>query len=404
MYISLGDGGSGGDPQGNGQNKTTLLGKILRINIDDPSGGNNYSIPVTNPFYGNGSGYREEIYAYGLRNPWKFSFDFPSNRLWAGDVGQGMYEEADIIENGKNYGWVNTEGFHCYPDTTICDTTGYGFTRPIWEYPHSLGSSITGGYVYRGALLPDLYGKYIYADYGSGRMWALTYDGINPATNFQVLDSTFLISSFGVDQNKDIYICRYSSTQGRIYKLVDVGTAVLNLKASIEGFYNLSTDRLNMQDTVRVYLRQRVAPFNIVDSSKTVLDSLTFSGLCFFKNAPTGKYYIQLKHRNSIQVWSRTGGDSLKKGSVVSYDFTTDSTKTYGNNSILLGSKYSIYSGDIDASNTINLHDVIKVNNDELNFLTGYQTSDVTGNLIVDFNDLLIVANNSSKFISLIRP
>jgi hypothetical protein len=321
--------------------------------------------------------------------------------MWAGDVGQNAYEEVDIIESGKNYGWNKMEGFQCYG---TCDTTGRGFTRPIWDYGRTQGYSVTGGYVYRGSQMPDLYGKYIYGDYGTGKIWSLAYDGINPATNIQLLDSTFSISSFGVDQNKNIYICRYSSTLGGIYKIVDIGIAALNLKASIEGFYNLSVDRLNIRDTVSVYLRQDISPFNMVDSARTVLDSLTFSGSCIFRNAPTGKYYIQLKHRNALEVWSRSGGDSIIKGNVVSYDFTTDSTKTYGNNAVLIGSKYNIFSGDVNRSGTIDLNDIIQVYNDQASFLTGYVTSDVTGNRIVDLNDLVIVSNNSSKFITLRRP
>ncbi|MEO8664227.1 MAG: PQQ-dependent sugar dehydrogenase [Ignavibacteria bacterium] len=404
LYISFGDGGLGGDPQGNGQNRATLLGKILRINIDSASGGKRYSIPVTNPYYGNLSGFKEEIYAYGLRNTWKYSFDPPTNRLWAGDVGQGLFEEVDLIESGKNYGWNKMEGFHCYPDTNSCDTTGKGITRPLWEYPHTMGNSVTGGYVYRGVQMPGLFGKYIYADYGAGTLWAVTYDGINPTTNALVLDTSFSISSFGVDQNRDMYVCRYSSSAGRIYKIVDIGKAALNVKASIEGFYNIAADRLNISDTIRAYLRQNVSPFNVVDSAKTILDSLTFSGVCNFTNAPTGKYYIQLKHRNALEVWSRAGGDSIKKGSVITYDFTSAPSQTYGSNSILLGSKYNIYSGDVNTGGTIDLNDILPVFNDQTNFLTGYIPTDLTGNGAVNLDDLVIVSNNSTKFIVLVRP
>jgi len=401
LYISFGDGGSGGDPFGNGQNRSTLLGKILRINIDSAGGGKQYSIPVTNPYYGNGSGYKEEIFSYGLRNVWKFSFDLPTGRLWAGDVGQGQYEEIDIIESAKNYGWNKMEGFHCYG---TCDTTGKGFTRPVYEYSHSLGLAITGGYVYRGSLLPGLTGKYIYADYSFGTVWALTYDGINPTTNLLLQDTNFAISSFGVDQNNEIYACRYSTSNGRIYKLVNTTNAALILKASIEGFYNQGLDRLSIRDTVGVYLRQTISPFALVDSAKTVIDSLSFSGVCFFNNAATGKYYLQLKHRNGLETWSRSGGDSIKKGNSVSYDFTSGSSQAFGNNEILVGSKYCIYSGDVFQDGSVELTDLLLTYNGASEFLSGYVVYDVNGDYLVDLNDILTVYNNSSSFVSIVRP
>ncbi len=401
FYISFGDGGSGGDPLGNGQNRATLLGKILRINIDSAGGGKQYSIPVTNPYYGNGSGYKEEIYSYGLRNVWKFSFDQPTGRLWAGDVGQGQYEEIDIIESAKNYGWNKMEGFHCYG---TCDTTGKGFTRPVYEYSHSLGLAITGGYVYRGSLLPGLTGKYIYADYSFGSVWALTYDGINPTTNVLLQDTNFAISSFGVDENNEIYACRYSSTTGRIYKIVNTTTSALVLKASIEGFYDQGSDRLNIRDTVKAYLRQISSPFALVDSAKTVIDSLNFSGVCFFNNAATGKYYIQLKHRNGLETWSRAGGDSIKRGNSVSYDFTSAGSQAYGNNQVLIGSKYCIYSGDVFQDGSVELTDLLLTYNSASEFLSGYVVYDVNGDYLVDLNDILTVYNNSSSFVSVVRP
>lgn len=213
LYITTGDGGSGGDPQGNGQNRQTLLGSILRIDVNSTAPGLNYSIPPTNPFVGNTQGYREEIYAWGVRNPWRMSFDPVTGWLWAADVGQNAYEEIDIIENGKNYGWNIMEGNHCYNPPTGCDTAG--LTLPVWEYSHNLGNSVTGGYVYRGPGVPDLVGKYIYADFGSGRIWALAYDGVNPAVNNQLIDTSLLIASFGVDQNQELYICAFD---GKIYR------------------------------------------------------------------------------------------------------------------------------------------------------------------------------------------
>lgn len=214
LYITAGDGGQGGDPLNSGQDRTTLLGAILRIDIDQTAGSLNYAIPTDNPFAGNTQGYREEIYAYGLRNPWRMSFDPVTGWLWVGDVGQNLYEEIDVIESGKNYGWNIMEATHCYPPGSSCDTTG--LTLPVWEYSHSLGVSVTGGYVYRGPSLPGLTGKYIYADFGSGRIWALSYDGSAPAQNELLIDTQLNIASFGVDQNNELYICAFD---GKIYRL-----------------------------------------------------------------------------------------------------------------------------------------------------------------------------------------
>lgn len=403
LYLSFGDGGGDGDPTNQAQNKFSFLGKILRINVDSAAPGMNYSIPASNPFYG--TGFRQEIFAYGFRNVWKFSYDFPSNRIWAGDVGQDMFEEIDLVESGKNYGWKKVEGFHCYPDSNVCDTTGMGFTKPIVEYRHNVqGNSVTGGYVYRGSLHPGLYGKYIYGDYIYGTIWALDYDGINPAVVTQVLDSNILIASFGVDENNELYMCRYSAAAGRIYKIVNFGMSTLSLKYSIEGFYNEETNRLSMTDTVRVYLRQNTAPYAVVDSALTRIDSLNFTGLCFFNNAPNGKYYIQVRHRNALETWSRAGGDSIKTATVNEYDFTTGAAKTFGNNSMLKGSKYCSYSGDVIEYGAINLTDMVKVYNDAVVFSSGYPVSDLTGSGIVDLADIVIVYNNSVNFVHVVTP
>ena len=217
LYIGLGDGGSAGDPQGNGQNRATLLGKILRIDIDSSSQSLNYGIPSDNPFVGNTEGFREEIYAYGLRNPWRFSFDSATGRLWVADVGQDRMEETDIVEKGKNYGWNIMEGTLCYSPSQGCNQTG--LELPVWEYGHDLGISITGGFVYHGSELPELRDAYIYGDFGSGRIWALQYDGVNAPVNKELMDSNLSIASFGIDPQNELYICGYN---GKIYKLITV--------------------------------------------------------------------------------------------------------------------------------------------------------------------------------------
>jgi glucose/arabinose dehydrogenase len=220
LYASFGDGGSGGDPQNRAQNLDSLFGKILRIDVDHEANGLHYAIPSDNPFASNSGTTRKEIYAYGLRNTWKFSFDRTSGRLWAGDVGQNVYEEVDTISKGGNYGWRIMEGFHCYPPGIFnCDSSG--LIPPLWEYPHQDGDvSITGGYVYRGNSIPSLKGKYIYGDYGSGRVWALTYEGVSPATTKLLIDRAtpaLNLSTFGEDQNKEIYFISFP--QAKLYRL-----------------------------------------------------------------------------------------------------------------------------------------------------------------------------------------
>ena len=214
LYIAAGDGGSGGDPQNNGQSITTFLGKILRIDVDNPQPPLNYGIPTTNPFIDSSNvNIKKEIYAWGLRNPWRFSFDFTTGWLWASDVGQGNWEEVDIIENGGNYGWRCYEGNHTY-NTSGCNGV---YESPIWEYSHSLGFSITGGYVYRGQNVPELTGKYIVGDYVSARVWAIDYDGVNPATSTQITTAPGSIPSFGQDENKELYLISFN---GKIYRFV----------------------------------------------------------------------------------------------------------------------------------------------------------------------------------------
>jgi glucose/arabinose dehydrogenase len=211
LYIATGDGGSGGDPQNNSQTITNLLGKILRIDVDNLDPGLNYSIPGSNPFIDSTGSVRKEIYAWGLRNPWRCSFDPVTGWLWAADVGQSAREEIDIITNGGNYGW------RCYEGNLAYDTGGClppeNYIFPVWDYPHTVGYSVTGGYVYRGPNQPGLDGKYIYADWGSRNIWAITYDGINPATNqlLFTLPSGASPTSFGVDEAGELYIDRWNT-------------------------------------------------------------------------------------------------------------------------------------------------------------------------------------------------
>jgi glucose/arabinose dehydrogenase len=211
LYIGVGDGGSGGDPNNNGQNKTVLLGKLLRIDVNSTSAGKQYAIPPGNPF-ASGVGGAPEIFAYGFRNPWRFSFD--SSRLFVADVGQDAFEEIDLVESGKNYGWRVMEGTHCFNPASNCDQTG--LTLPIFDYPHSDGESVTGGFVYRGSAIPALVGTYVFADFISGNIWLLNESG-STWTRTLAIASGRGVSSFGRDDSGEIYVVDYS---GSILRLV----------------------------------------------------------------------------------------------------------------------------------------------------------------------------------------
>lgn len=214
LYIAMGDGGAGGDPQGNAQNLNSLLGKLLRIDVSKHP----FANPADNPFR------NSSVYAYGLRNPWRFSFDRANGQLWCGDVGQNTYEEIDIIEKGQNYGWDCREGKHPYQpagERSGPCKDAQQLVDPVWEYGRSEGISITGGYVYRGKALPDLVGWYVYADYGSGNIWALRMEN-GEAVNRLLTHADILISTFGVDEHDELYICAHNpgGDPTRIYKLV----------------------------------------------------------------------------------------------------------------------------------------------------------------------------------------
>ncbi|MFD2999599.1 PQQ-dependent sugar dehydrogenase [Pontibacter toksunensis] len=217
LYVAVGDGGSGGDPQNNAQDRSNLLGKILRLDVNNTSGNRTYGIPADNPYANNPEGFREEIFAYGLRNPWKISFDQETGRLWAADVGQNKIEEIDIVEKGGNYGWRIMEGSDCFKPSSNCDEKN--LIKPVHEYTHADGVSITGGFVYRGKAMPELQGKYIYADYVSGKVWALSLnkDGTK-ADNALLLTTGFPVSAFGQDQNNELLVLSYGS-EGKIYRL-----------------------------------------------------------------------------------------------------------------------------------------------------------------------------------------
>lgn len=223
LYIGLGDGGSGGDPHGNGQDRTTLLGSILRIDVSTLDSKGQYIVPADNPFVGVENGFKKEIWAYGFRNPWRFNFDLESGYLWVGDVGQNSWEEVDIVLPGHNYGWNLMEGSHCFHGrkltsflrnrTEDCDQAG--LELPVVEYDRSGGCSITGGYVYRGTRIPSLVGAYVYGDFCTGKIWAIRQNEGVTTEHRLLADSSLKLSAFGEDSSGELYMLSFDK---KIYR------------------------------------------------------------------------------------------------------------------------------------------------------------------------------------------
>lgn len=222
LYIGLGDGGWRDDPHGHGQNSATLLGSMLRIDVDRAETGRAYGLPPDNPFLGSDT-IHPEIWATGLRNPWRYSFD-PQGRLVVADVGQNTWEEVDLVPRGANMGWKHREGRHCFPSgRTDCVTEG--LVDPVFEYDHTVGQSITGGYVHTGRAVPALAGRYVFGDFTSGRMWALALPE-QPGQDAAVWSLgkwPLLISTFGRDGAGELYVGDYHS--GTVYRIVAAGSA-----------------------------------------------------------------------------------------------------------------------------------------------------------------------------------
>ncbi|HKW73999.1 MAG TPA: PQQ-dependent sugar dehydrogenase [Terriglobales bacterium] len=213
LYFGLGDGGSEGDPLGNGQNTQTVLGKMMRIDVNTTSPGLQYGIPPDNPFV-NGGGL-PEIYAVGFRNPWRFSFDRSTGRLFVGDVGQDKFEEVDIVQKGGNYGWNTMEATHCFNPSSNCNMTGLAL--PIAEIPHPEGEAVLGGFIYDGSALAGLQGQYIFGDL-NGKIWTLQEGPSNTFTRSLLMDSGLSLSSFGQDQSGELYVADIGN--GRVLKIV----------------------------------------------------------------------------------------------------------------------------------------------------------------------------------------
>lgn len=288
LYIASGDGGSGGDPGNRAQNINLLLGKLLRIDVNNPSGGNNYGIPADNPFIGDPNA-REEIWAYGLRNPWRFSFDETENNLWIADVGQGNWEEinrVNVSESGLNYGWRCYEGNQPF-NTQDCPPQSE-LTFPIAEYSHANGCSISGGYVYRGSVYTDIAGYYFFADYCSGLIG--TVDSSGNLIDHGDFSGNWV--SFGEDINKELYIIDIG---GSIYKIKGGEIAVtedFSLENSLSMLPNPASENVTFSlktgviETINLYdIRGRMifSEKNISSNTKTVSVSNLNSGVYFAK-------------------------------------------------------------------------------------------------------------------------
>ena len=220
LYIGMGDGGAGGDPQNRAQNLGSLLGKMLRIDVDREEGSRRYGIPSSNPFVGDYVA-RDEIWALGLRNPWRFTFDRLTGDMFIGDVGQGEIEEIDFqpasSSGGENYGWRRMEGTRCYNPSSNCNPGN--LVLPILEYDHSHGCSVTAGYRYRGSRYAQLYGYFLYGDYCGGQIWGARPNQTGGWTNELLLMSNITISTFGEDVNGELYVAHHG---GAIYRIVDL--------------------------------------------------------------------------------------------------------------------------------------------------------------------------------------
>ncbi len=222
LYVGWGDGGWRDDPHNNGQDPTTFLGAMLRLDVDHPTADKPYGVPADNPFVAR-PGVPGEVWATGLRNPWRYSFD-PKGRLVVADVGQNLWEEVDVVQAGDNLGWRVREARHCFPPDQACeDADTLGMVDPVWEYGRDDGQSITGGYVYTGAAIPALAGKFVVGDFVSGRMWALDLpDSVSNAAPVAPAHALgrfkMLISTFGRDAAGELYVADYQS--GTVHKLV----------------------------------------------------------------------------------------------------------------------------------------------------------------------------------------
>jgi uncharacterized repeat protein (TIGR03806 family) len=252
LYIGFGDGGGAGDTYDNGQNPLSLHGNMLRIDVHPANPADPYAIPADNPFVGN-PGFLDEIWALGLRNPFRFSFDRQNGDLWLGDVGQNAWEEVDLIKRGANYGWPRFEGDHLF-DANTALAGGLPHTRPVAEYDHGAGRAIIGGYVYRGTTFAALFGRYLYTDNSSGTIWALDWDGNSVRAN-EVIANASGPTSFGEDNDAEVYVV---SGGGTISKFAQVGGGGLPATLSATGLF---TNLLNLTPAAGLIEYDLTVPF-----------------------------------------------------------------------------------------------------------------------------------------------
>ena len=305
LYIATGDGGSGGDPDNYSQNLNSLLGKMLRINVNNAQGGNNYAIPADNPFVGNGSAL-DEIWAYGLRNPWRFSFDSLTHDMWIGDVGQGNIEEIDFMEStssgGENFGWRCYEGNSAY-NTTGCPDIGT-LTFPVAQYTHSASGafkcSITGGYRYRGTAFPNFYGLYFFADYCSNEIGTLTPNGSGWDMAFSNQFSGNGWTTFGEALDGELYIAGRNT--GNIYHIVD---ASLSIDEYSQVLFNLYPNPANEWIQIKSNSNQSIQTINIYSLSGKKVKSINGNNFDVLEvntgNLASGMYLAEIISTNSYK-------------------------------------------------------------------------------------------------------
>ena len=305
LYIPLGDGGTPLDAAGNAQNPATLLGSVLRIDVDNPSGGLNYGIPPDNPFVGNTDGWREEVWAYGFRNPYSSSFDRLTGDFWLGDVGEVTWEEVNRIEAGQNYGWPIMEGPECL-NGAPCDPSNY--TTPFYAYNHNGGNAtVIAGYVYRGISIPGLYGLYVFADFFN-KLWAFDYsDSAN--IDVTLLEETGNIVAIGEDRDGELYIPNFFS--GQMFKMTapvdsstqlpEEGLFVRELPYPNPFRYRTSIDVFLYEGgrlSVKIYdvLGRHVATLFDGELPPRQLKQVVFDG----SNLPAGSYFIRVQGANEV--------------------------------------------------------------------------------------------------------